>query len=180
MRIAVYCSSREGLSEKFTLPATQLGEWMGRQGHTLVYGGVEAGLMHTVAQSVYDWGGQLIGIVPQPFLSRAEPLLDRVIECEDLGERKNLMMRIAEVFIALPGGIGTIDEWITTLSQIIVNGEDKRKILVLNTDGVFDAQFQQLKNTSESAFARGKDIDRSINCHTIEEIIAELKKIQKS
>ena len=178
MKIAVYCSSREGLHDKFTMAATKLGQWIGTHRHTLVYGGVKAGLMHTVAQSVHDAGGELLGIVPTRFLYRADPLLNTMMKCDDLGDRKTIMMNHADVFVVLPGGIGTIDEWISTLSQVIVNNGDDRKILVLNTDGMYDAQVQQLNETAKSVFARGKHIDMSINCPTVEKMIVELEKIQ--
>ena len=73
MNIVVYCSSREGLSPEYVQMAEALGHWIGEHHHSLVYGGVNAGLMHTVAQATANAGGKVIGIVPESFAHRVDP-----------------------------------------------------------------------------------------------------------
>lgn len=178
MNIAVYCASREDLGEIYEAPAKALGKWMGENGHTLVYGGVKAGLMHTVAQSAHDAGAHIVGVVPMRFLARTDAVVDEVIECADLGDRKVIMMDRSDAFVVLPGGLGTLDEWLSTLSQIIVNVDDHRPIFVVNTEGMYTHQLEQLRDTARSPFARGKHIDCSIEVADGEALIAELKQIK--
>lgn len=176
MKIAVYCSSRDDLAEKYVKPAQVLGQWIGKNGHTLVYGGVAAGLMHTVAQATHDAGGKILGVVPNRFRHRTDSLVDKVIACQDLSDRKAIMTNSADLFVVLPGGLGTIDEWISTLSQIIVNDGDTRDILVVNIDGMYNLQIEQLIEISKSPFARGKHIDKSIIVGNGDELVQELQK----
>ena len=178
MNIAVYCASREDLGEIYEAPSKALGKWMGENGHTLVYGGVKAGLMHTVAQSAHDAGAHIVGVVPMRFLARTDAVVDEVIECTDLGDRKVIMMDRADAFVVLPGGLGTLDEWLSTLSQIIVNVDDHRPIFVVNTEGMYTHQLEQLRDTAHSPFARGKHIDCSIEVANGEELIAALEQIK--
>ena len=100
-----------------------------------------------------------------------------MVECHDLGDRKVLMMEKADAFVVLPGGLGTLDEWLSTLSQIVVNVDDRRPILVVNTLGIYTHQLQQLRETAASPFARGNHIDRSIEVADAPQLIETLNKI---
>ena len=86
MKLAVYCSSRQGLEQEYFDLAAALGRWIGSQGHTLVYGGVNAGLMHAVAQACHDAGGHIVGVNVETFRHRTDPLVDEVVYTADLGE----------------------------------------------------------------------------------------------
>lgn len=174
MRIAVYCSSRDDLHNDYVTVAQALGEWIGGNGHTLVYGGVKAGLMHTVAQAVSDGGGQIVGVVPERFAHRADPLVQTCIFSTDLGDRKTIMMEQADVFVVLPGGLGTLDEWISTLSQLTVSPDDYRRIIVVNVNGLFNETIAQLSQLDQSSFARGKNITRSVIVTDKTQLINEL------
>ncbi len=181
MKIAVYCSSQAGLPQPYEDVARATGKWIGENGHTLVYGGVNAGLMHTVAQATHDAGGHVTGVIPERFAHRADPVVDTVIATTDLSDRKMKMMDLADVFVVLPGGIGTIDEWISTLSQIIVNGDnDKRGIVAVNIDHIFDFQLAELKVMSQSVLARGKRIDMTAEVFTPSQLTRFLTKYQES
>lgn len=181
MKIAVYCSSREGLGEEYEKIAIALGEWLGNNNCELVYGGVKAGMMHTVAQAAHDAGAKIIGIVPEIFSHRADPLCDEIILTTDLNDRKAKMIDIADAFVVLPGGIGTIDEWISTLSHIMVmqskNPDYDKPIIVVNKENMYAGLIDQLRATSESVFARGKRIDRSIIVSDTTEMLNSLKKL---
>ena len=101
MNVAVYCASRENLGEKYEAPAIALGKWLGENGHTLVYGGVKSGLMHTVAQAAHDAGAHIVGVVPERFVERTDAVVDEVVKCHDLGDRKVIMMDRADAFVVL-------------------------------------------------------------------------------
>lgn len=177
MNIAVYCSSRNGLSAQVEETAVALGQWIGINGHTLVYGGVNAGLMHTVAQTAHDNGARVVGVVPHYFMHRLDEVVDEVIETRDLNDRKDEMYRRSDAFVVLPGGIGTIDEWIATLSQITVDGSS-RHIVVMNLNGMYDHTVEQLQATAASPFARVEGmLSISTIATTVDEMIHSLKQL---
>ena len=136
MNIAVYCSSRPNLDQRYIDVARALGAWIGRHGHTLVYGGVDAGLMYVTAEAVKQNGGQVTGVIISKFLSRADALVDTMVTTADLNERKSRMYALSDVHVVLPGGIGTIDEWMSALSQMVIDHHKGVGILVVNMDGM--------------------------------------------
>ena len=179
MNVAVYCSSQAGLPEQYQAVAKATGEWIGKGGHTLVYGGTNAGLMHIVAQAAHDAGGKVTGVIPERFAPRADKVIDTVIVTTDLSDRKMKMMELADVFVVLPGGIGTIDEWMSALAQIMVNGEsDRRGIVAVNIGHIYDAQLHALEEISKSVFTRGKHIAVTAEATSASQLTDYLTKYQ--
>mgnify|MGYP003293488361 CR=1 FL=1 len=175
MNIAVYCSSRDGLPQHIEDIAVALGQWLGKNGHTLVYGGVHAGLMHTVAQAAHDSGARVVGVVPECFKQRIDEVVDEPVYTQNLNDRKAEMYSRSDHFVVLPGGIGTIDEWVATLSQITVD-QSPRRIVVMNLDGMYDHTVKQLEASSKSLFARvGNMLDISIITTTSQQMIEALE-----
>lgn len=164
-KIAVYCSSRSDIGDEITRQSLKVAAAIGTWGCSLIYGGVNAGLMHLVAKNAHDAGAEITGIVPEVFRHRADNLCDKFVFTSGISERKEMMISLADIFIVLPGGIGTLDEWISTLSDIMVREKvdpyADKPILVLNIDGIYDFMVSQLKSTAGSVFARGKRLDRS-------------------
>lgn len=180
MKITVYCSSKSNLDNKFTSTAVELGRWIGINKHELVYGGVNAGMMHILAQSAHDAGATITGIIPECFTSRADALNDHLETTPGLNERKARMYALADVFVVLPGGLGTIDEWISTLSALVVDCDTSRKIIVANIDGIYDDMVAQLNLTATSPFARNSMIDQCyVVVDSITNMINELNNIKK-
>lgn len=180
-KVVVYCSSQAGLPEVVIDGARKIGDVIGKCGAELVYGGVNAGLMHVVAQSAHDAGAKVCGVVPEFFSFRADAVCDELIKTQNLSERKNRMIELGDVFIVLPGGIGTIDEWISTLSDIMVRektntGRD-RPILVWNHDGMYDGTVSQLSASTDSIYARGARIDRSVIFQTADQLALHLTQL---
>lgn len=130
-KIAIFLSSHEGLPESYRLATQAVGEWVGRQLHTLIYGGARKGLMEVLAQSVKQNGGRVFGVVPQILIDRqlVSDTLDITFYCADLSDRKAIMMREGEIFIALPGGIGTLDEIFTILAANTIGLQHKHVVL---------------------------------------------------
>lgn len=113
MKIAVYCGSDFGNNEEYAKAASELGQWIGKSKHTLVYGGGESGLMGAVAKEVHAADSEVIGVIPgnvEFIKSRPQPYVTKLITTTNMSERKQKMLDLADVFIALPGGIGTLDE----------------------------------------------------------------------
>lgn len=179
MKVVVYCSANADLPEEVTSIATALGQWIGKNRHSLVYGGVNAGLMHITAQAALDAGCEsVVGIVPEFFQHRADPLCTELVLARDLNDRKSKLIAHGDVFVVLPGGLGTIDEWVSTLSTLVVEGSD-RPIVVVNYNGMYVAQAEQLCATAQSKFARAASIDRSIMVNNSQELINKLNEINK-
>ena len=179
MNIVVYCSSRENLEQKYIDQARRLGQWIGTRRHTLVYGGVNAGLMHVTAEAAHQSGGYLLGVNTHKFSSRSEPLVDEMLYVDDLGTRKALMYDHGDAFVVMPGGLGTIDEWISTLSQLIVDGDRSRRIFVLNDSGMYDHIIDQIHLTAGSPFSRDPNIECSVVVGGIDSLLEALTQFEQ-
>src|SRR5690606_2812172 len=114
--ICVYCGSRPGEAQAFADVAAQVGHWIGRHGGQLVYGGGRAGLMGVVADATLAAGGRVVGIIPRVLVERehAHRGCHELHVVETMHERKRQMAERADAFLALPGGIGTFEEFFET------------------------------------------------------------------
>ena len=177
MKIVVYCSSQAGLEEKYQQLAAALGTWIGQNGHTLVYGGSNAGLMHITASAAHEAGGHVIGVIPEMFRHRIDPVCDEVVYTANLGDRKQYMIEHGDVFVVMPGGIGTLDEWMSTLAVMTIGNDDPRPVIVANIDGLYDATVQQLADMTRTPFARGKNLACTLVARTCDDLIATLQSL---
>lgn len=136
MKIAVYLGSAMGKDEAFARVTRELGAWMGKNGHTLVYGGSDGGLMGQVCDACRENGGRVIGVLPKIDLisERMHKGLDETIWTRDMAERRSKMIELADAFIALPGGIGTLDE-ISEVICLISIREVKGRCVMLGANG---------------------------------------------
>ena len=171
MKIVVYCSSQAGLEEKYQQLAHDLGSWIGQNGHSLLYGGSNAGLMHITAAAAHEAGGHVIGVIPEMFRHRIDPVCDEVVYTANLGDRKQYMIEHGDVFVVMPGGIGTLDEWMSTLAVMTIGNDDPRPVVVANIDGLYDATVQQLADMTRTPFARGKNLARTLVAPTASDLI---------
>lgn len=112
MNIIVYCGASKGNKKEYENSAIQLGEWIAKNNHTLVFGGGNAGLMGTIANTVIHNNGKTIGVMPTFLQQRelAHDKLDELIIVESMSERKKVILEKGDVCIALPGGPGTLEE----------------------------------------------------------------------
>lgn len=142
MNIALYCSSKDKLPEAWQQAAAAFGRWMGRHKATLVYGGVDRGLMRIAAAAAHAAGASVTGIVPVRRRTLASPLNDLTLPVLDLAERKAGIELLADAFVVLPGGYGTIDELTSAFARMNFTGAVK-PIFILNPDGLYDPLLQQ-------------------------------------
>ena len=180
MTIVVYCSSQAGLEEKYQQLARDLGTWIGQNGHTLLYGGSNAGLMHITAAAAHEAGGHVVGVIPEMFRHRIDPVCDEVVYTANLGDRKQYMIEHGDVFVVMPGGIGTLDEWMSTLAVLTIAGDDPRPVIAANIDGLYDATIQQLADMTRTPFARGKNLACTLVATTATDLIATLDTLPPS
>jgi uncharacterized protein (TIGR00730 family) len=151
--ICVYCGSRNGISPTYTQVAQEVGHWIGSHQGQLVYGGGENGLMGLVAKSTMEAGGRVVGIIPTALQTKEKPRIacDELHVVDTMHERKQMMAERADVFIALPGGIGTFEEFfeIWTWRQL---GYHDKPIGLLNTEGYYDGLLAFAKSSVEQGF----------------------------
>ena len=151
--VGVYCGSRDGARPVYRQAAHELGLTLARNGLNLVYGGAAHGLMGAVADGVLSGGHRAIGVVPRG-LARAEfahPRLSTLHAVESMHERKALMEKLSDAFVALPGGFGTMDELfeILTWAQIGLHG---KPIGLLNVEGYWDPLVAQIHRSFTEGF----------------------------
>jgi len=136
--VCVYLGSRQGDNPLFTEAAVAVGRWIGQRGGQLVYGGGRSGLMGTVAEATRLAGGRVVGIIPQALVDKelANQLCDELHIVQTMHERKAMMAERSDAFLALPGGIGTLEELFEVWTWRQLGYHDK-PIGVLDTDGYY-------------------------------------------
>lgn len=156
-RIGVFLSANEDVPEAYRTAARELGEWIGQTGRTLVFGGSNRGLMQEIAAAAKAAGGRLTGIVPQVLFDRGwnSSLLDETIRTRDLTDRKEQLVAQSDVLVALPGGIGTLDE-VFTAAGLAAIGFKAKPIAVYNVNGCFDHLRSLLLRLYDDGLLRGK------------------------
>lgn len=153
--ICIFCGAAGGDGEIFTLGARACGEYLARAGFTIVFGGGNVGLMGAVADGALDAGGRVIGIIPRALRDRelCHPRVADMRVTESMHERKMLMHDLSDGFIALPGGLGTLDELFETLTWLQL-GYHEKPVGILNIDGFYDPMFAMLDNAADRGFIR--------------------------
>lgn len=150
MNVCVFCSASD-LPAKYTEPSVRLAQLLAENGHNLVWGGSNVGLMRDIASGVQDAGGKLIGISMELLKNTARPNADEMVIAKDLGERKALMLERCDAVVTLVGGTGTLDE-LTDVFELKRHGLHNKPIIVLNTDGYYAGLQQQLNHMREEGF----------------------------
>ncbi len=139
MNITVYCASSFGHDSSFEKAARELGAWIAAQGHTLVYGGTHVGLMGLIADTVLDGGGYAIGVLPDVLVEKEPPYsrLPKLYRVKTMAERRTKMIELGDVFVALPGGPGTLEE-LSEIMSLAKVGTPAGQLFLLNLDGYYD------------------------------------------
>ncbi len=137
--ICLYCGSSPGVSPAFTQAAAAFGTAVAARGWRLVYGGGGGGLMGVAARAALAAGGEVVGIIPRALLEQEHGLreVSELIVTESLRERKGIMFERSDSFVALPGGFGTLEEVVETLTLRQLRYH-KKPVYFLNTDGFYD------------------------------------------
>jgi uncharacterized protein (TIGR00730 family) len=174
--ICVYCGSGPGTNPHFVEAAIALGKVLAESGIRLVYGGGSIGLMGAVATSVLDHGGAVTGIIPD-FLTARENALKRVQEMivtPDMHERKRLMFERSDAFVALPGGIGTLEELVEQLTWQQL-GRHSKPILLANIDGFWEPLLALLAHMRATQFIRPSLAVDILKAERVEDILPRLR-----
>lgn len=159
-RLCIFCGSSTGAHPDYARAATDMGSLLVREKMSLVYGGGGIGLMGTVANAVLEGGGEVIGIIPKALARKevAHQSLTDLRVVQSMHERKALMAELADGFLALPGGLGTFDEFfeILTWAQLGFHG---KPCALLNVNGYFDGMLAFLKHSQQEGFVRQENLD---------------------
>ncbi|WP_326565291.1 TIGR00730 family Rossman fold protein [Amycolatopsis rhabdoformis] len=150
MNICVFLSAAD-LDERYTGPAREFAELVGKNDHTLVWGGSDSGLMKVVADGVRASGGRLVGISVELLRGAARKDADEMVITADLSERKALLLSRSEAVVVLAGGLGTLDE-VTEVLELKKHGLHHKPIVLLNTDGFYDGLILQLRRMEDDGF----------------------------
>lgn len=150
MNVCVFLSAAD-LDERYTAPAREFAELIGRGGHTLVWGGSDAGLMKVVADGVRESGGRLVGVSVEFLRSFARDDADEMVITRDLAERKAQLLAKSDALVVLPGGLGTLDE-ATDILELRKHGLHDKPVVLLNTAGFYDGLVLQLRRMADEGF----------------------------
>ena len=175
-RICVYCGSGPGKNPKFMKAAVAFGKILADHGITLVYGGGTIGLMGAIAQSVTDHGGTVVGVIPDFLAAREIAKRDatELIVTADMHERKRIMFERSDAFVALPGGLGTLEELTEQLTWLQL-GRHHKPTLIANIDGFWDPLLALIDHMRDLAFVReGLEIEL-LTANRVEDILPRLR-----
>ena len=174
MNITVYCGANFGKDPLFAEKARELGAWMARNGHRLVYGAGDVGMMGAVSNAVLENGGEVIGVTPDFFVMAEEihtGLTDLRIS-KDMSERRSIMIEEGDAFIALPGGTGTLDEIseVMSLRRLGLLGDRIRPVMLYNVNGYYDNLLAFFDRMADEEFFRKSDREAVHEVRSIEDI----------
>jgi uncharacterized protein (TIGR00730 family) len=174
--VCVYCGSGPGTNPHFIESAITLGRILAENGIRLVFGGGSLGMMGAVATSALDHGGSVTGIIPD-FLTSRENALTRVQEMivtPDMHERKRLMFERSDAFVALPGGIGTLEELVEQLTWQQL-GRHSKPVLLANIDGFWEPLLALLAHMRAMQFIRPTLSIDILKAERVEDILPRLR-----
>lgn len=171
MKIGIFCSANDNIEPEYFERTEELGRWAAENGHTIVFGGCNMGLMECVAKAAKTAGGITIGVVPTKVEERGRMSdhLDVHIPCADLSDRKQLLMLQSDIFVALPGGIGTLDEVFTVVASATIGYHGKRMV-IYNINGFWNSLIAMLDDLAQKGMVRGEWKRHIVVANTFDEV----------
>ena len=174
MKIAVFCSANNQIDPDFFEMTREMGLRLGAEGHTLVYGGCNLGLMGSLAKAWNETGGRTVGVIPRSFTHDGKlcDFLDEVHYTQNLSDRKDMMLSLADAVVALPGGIGTLDE-VFTVAAPATCGFHHKQVILYNMKGFWNSLLALLDDLQRHGMIRG-DYHSQITAATSLDQLAKL------
>ncbi len=174
-KICVFCGSSKGNKQEYAMAAKAVGQFFVDNNIELVYGGADVGLMKVIADVVLDGGVEVIGVMPRLLIDKEvdHKGITSLIEVVTMAERKEKMMEISDGFIAMPGGIGTLDELVEILIYNQLRISDK-PIGILNVDGYFNSLLLFFNDAVKAGFVRKEHSNNIIVSDNIEDLINKM------
>jgi uncharacterized protein (TIGR00730 family) len=179
--VCVYCGSSPGTDPVFVETAQKFGKILAESGVRLVYGGGSIGLMGAIAEAVRKHGGEATGIIPEFMTRREQPrrLAQELIVTRDMHERKRTMFERADAFVALPGGIGTLEEVVEQLTWAQL-GRHKKPILFANINGYWNPLLALIAHMRDLEFMPGAMRVNFLVADRVEDILPMLREAARS
>lgn len=155
--VAVFCAASENIAPGYFEAAAEVGTMLGRLGATLVYGGARFGLMEATAKAAKTAGARVVGVVPDILVERdrVSVLLDEQVPCRNLSERKDIMLERSDILVALPGGVGTLDEIFHVMAAATI-GYHTKCVVLYNVNGFWNSLCATLDDMLQAGFVRGE------------------------
>lgn len=177
--VAVFCSAATDIAPECYEQTSQLGRWIGRKGWRLVYGGASLGLMECIARAAKEEGAIITGVVPDKLVERGivSDLLDENIPVHSLGERKEMMLRESDLFIALPGGLGTLDEVFHVVGESSI-GYHAKPVVLFNINGCWNSLLHMLDDLRQQGLLRHDLSGRLVVANTLDELKNYITQLQ--
>ena len=174
-KICVYCGSGPGTDPAFVESARAFGAILAKNGVGLVFGGGAVGMMGAIAESVLDHGGTVTGIIPEFLVAREHAMrgTDNLIITRDMHERKRQMFERADAFVALPGGVGTLEELVEQLTWAQL-GRHKKPILIANIEQFWEPLLALLDHMRKLEFIRNGLTFNLLKVERVEDILPKL------
>ncbi|MHB1936170.1 MAG: LOG family protein [Acidobacteriaceae bacterium] len=174
--ICVYCGSAVGVRAEYRTIAAELGTAMAETGFRLVYGGAHVGLMGTIADAVLAAGGEVVGVIPQQLVDRevAHGGLTKLHVVRSMHERKHMMAELADAFVALPGGYGTLDELCEVLgwAQLAIH---EKPIILLDAMEYWQPLFAMLDRATEEGFLQPQHRRHAMRAASVADVFRLLR-----
>lgn len=173
-KIAIFCSASDHIDPIYAEKASELGAWIGKTGKWLIYGGSNTGLMEAAARSAKENGAMIMGVVPAKLEERGavSDLLDVTFRAVNLSDRKDVMLQEADVAVALPGGVGTLDEIFHVMAAATI-GYHEKEVIFYNVNGFWNGILEFLAGLETQHFAH-----RPLkNYFTVADTFDELKQL---
>lgn len=171
MKITVYCGASTGNDEIYKNEAIKMGKWIAKNGHELIYGGGKLGLMGIVSDTVMANGGKVTGIITHFLTERelANEDITKLIKVNTMPERKKIMIDLGEVYIALPGGPGTLEEIAEVVSWARI-GQNNNPCIFFNINGYYEPMKDMFDMMVNSGFLTAEDKDKILFTTSYEEM----------
>jgi uncharacterized protein (TIGR00730 family) len=174
-KVCVYCGSSPGTDPAFVDAAVRLGQLLAENQVGLVYGGGTPGLMGALARSVHRNGGEITGVIPE-FLTTKERLFadaNDIVVTRDMHERKRIMFERADAFVALPGGIGTLEELVEQLTWAKL-GRHRKPIVIVNINGFWDSLTEVFAHMNRMGFIHSGGLPGYMVVDNVEDVLPAL------
>ncbi len=176
MKICIYGAARDEIPAAYLRGAEEFGRLLAQRGHSLIFGGGARGCMGAVARGVTAAGGEVTAVTPE-FLNQGEDLFSpctRVIRTGDLAERKRIFSMLADAFVVLPGGIGTMDEYYE-MYELASFGRLNKPLILFNLEHYYDLIEQMNQRFVEEGFLEPERAAVSQTCDTATEVLNALE-----
>ena len=155
--IGLFCAASEKIEPVYAQHAREFGKWIGERGYTLIYGGAAKGLMEATAAAAKEHGAHVVGVVPEVLIERGSVsnIPAETVTVANLSERKDVILAKSDILVALPGGIGTLDEVFHVMAAATIGFHDK-KVVFYNVNGFWDSMAALLEEYRSKNFLRGE------------------------